>query len=169
MTITRIPAHGTGAASIATIRAPRGGAVPVASTQGTLALDFGGTVSVRPRADLRQAPDLQEALEAFARRFCAAMVEVIGGDRGPQQLLHWTTESVYDQLRRRSTALAGTTGSDQRLRRLRAQIRSVHLSCPSPESAELSVHVRHGARSRAIAARLEHLEGHWICVALQFG
>lgn len=169
MTITRIPARGTGAASIATIRAPRDEAAPVASTQGTLALDFGGAVPVRPRADLRPAPDIQEALDAFARRFCAAVVEVIGGDRGPQQLLHWTTESVYDQLRRRSTALAGTTGSDQRLRRLRAQIRSVHLSCPSAESAELSVHVRHGARSRAIAARLEHLEGHWICVALQFG
>ncbi|WP_310964388.1 Rv3235 family protein [Nocardioides terrisoli] len=168
MTVSRIPTRGTGTASITTIRAPRGGRAPVASTQGTLALDFGG-VAIARQPDIRPAPALQHTLEAFARRFCAAVVEVIGGDRGPQQLLRCTTESVYEELRQRAAALAGTTGSDQRLRRLRAQIRSVHLSCPSASSAELSVHVRHGARSRAIAARLEHRDGRWICVALQFG
>jgi hypothetical protein len=48
-------------------------------------------------------------------------------------------------------------------------VRSVHLFCPSPEAAEISVHVRHGERSRAIAARIELVSGRWCCTALQFG
>src|SRR5699024_8449669 len=88
-------------------------------------------------------------LDSFASRFCAAVVEVLGGDRGPRQLLRWTTKSVYADLVRRTTALAGATPGDRRLRRLRAQVQSVHLCCPSYDSAELSVHVRHGHRSRA--------------------
>jgi hypothetical protein len=45
----------------------------------------------------------------------------------------------------------------------------VHVFCPSPEAAELSVHVRHGERSRAIAARIELREGRWCCTVLEFG
>ena len=45
----------------------------------------------------------------------------------------------------------------------------MHVFCPSPEAAEISVHVRHGERSRAIAARIEHVGGRWCCTALQFG
>jgi rhodanese-related sulfurtransferase len=45
----------------------------------------------------------------------------------------------------------------------------VHVFRPGPASAEVSVHVRHGHRSRAIAARLEQRDGRWRCVALQLG
>ena len=38
-----------------------------------------------------------------------------------------------------------------------------------PTIAEISIHVRHGARSRAIAARLDLVEDRWRCSALQFG
>jgi hypothetical protein len=48
-------------------------------------------------------------------------------------------------------------------------VRSVHLSRPYDDAAELSIHVRHGSRSRAIAARIERIEGRWRCTALEFG
>ena len=143
--------------------------VPMASVQGTLALDYGSSVQSTRTPDLRVLPGARAELEAFAHRFASAVVEVIGGDRGPSQLLRWTTERVYADLQRRSALLARTTPGDRRVRRLRSQVRSVHVFCPSPEAAEISVHVRHGERSRAIAARIEHLDGRWCCTALQFG
>jgi hypothetical protein len=142
--------------------------VPVASVQGTLALDYGGQVRSVRTPDLRILRGQRAELEAFAHRFASAVVEVIGGDRGPSQLLRWTTERVYAELQRRSALLARTTPGDRRVRRLRSQVRSVHVFCPSPEAAELSVHVRHGERSRAIAARIELREGRWCCTVLEF-
>lgn len=150
-----------------------GGTVPTAGTQGTLALQFPDAPSLLPRPEGRAGWQVVQGhraeLDAFAGRFSAAVVEVIGGDRGPRQLLRWTSEDVYEDLQQRSEALARATPVDQRVRRLRAQVRSVHLFCPSPEAAELSVHVRHGQRSRAIAARLEWRRQRWQCTALQFG
>ena len=142
---------------------------PMATIQGTLALDYGSDVRSSPSPDLRLVAGGRAELEAFAHRFACAVVEVVGGDRGPSQLLRWTSEKVYADLQRRSTLLAGTTPGDRRVRRLRSQVRSVHLFCPSPEAAEVSVHVRHGERSRAIAARIELVSGRWCCTALQFG
>ncbi|GAB3656498.1 hypothetical protein GCM10027596_10770 [Nocardioides korecus] len=139
------------------------------SVQGTLALDFGTSVRSHRGADLRVVPGQRAELEAFAHRFAHAVVEVVGGDRGPSQLLRWTSESVYADLQRRCALLNRTTPGDRRVRRVRSQVRSVHLFCPSPAAAEMSVHVRHGERSRALAVRIELVEDRWCCVALQFG
>jgi hypothetical protein len=143
--------------------------VPMASVQGTLALDYGHGVRSAPSPDLRLVAGGRAELEAFSHRFARAVVEVLGGDRGPSQLLRWTSEPVYAALQHRAALLAGTTPGDRRVRRLRSTVRSVHLFCPSPEAAEISVHVRHGERSRAIAARIELVDGRWCCTALQFG
>ena len=129
--------------------------VPLASVQGTLALDYETRVRSTRTPDLRVLPGARAELEAFAHRFASAVVEVVGGDRGPSQLLRWTSESVYAELQRRCALLARTTPGDRRVRRLRSQIRSVH--------------VRHGERSRAIAARIELIEGRWCCTVLEFG
>lgn len=142
---------------------------PLASVQGTLALDYGSLVRSTRAPGLRVLPGARAELEAFAQRFANAVVEVVGGDRGPNQLLRWTTEQVYADLQTRTTLLARTTPGDRRVRRLRSQVRSVHVFCPSAEAAELSIHVRHGERSRAIAARIELTERRWCCTALQFG
>jgi hypothetical protein len=141
----------------------------MASIQGTLALDYGHDVRAVPSPDLRLVAGGRAELEGFAHRFARAVVEVVAGDRGPSQLLRWTTEPVYTELQRRAAVLSRTTPSDRRLRRLSCQVRSVHLFCPSPEAAEISVHVRHGQRSRAIAARVELRDGRWCCTALEFG
>ena len=144
--------------------------VPMASVQGTLALDYGPPVRHRTGGpDLRVVPGGRLELEAFARGFARVVVEVVGGDRGPNQLLRWTSERVYLELQERAALLQRVTPGDRRVRRLRSRVRSVHVFCPSPDAAELSVHVRQGERSRAIAARLDLREGRWICTALQFG
>ena len=143
--------------------------VPTASVQGALALDYGRAVRAVPSPELRLVAGGRAELETFAHRFARAVVEVATGDRGPNQLLRWTSESVYAELQRRSAVLARTTPGDRRLRRLRCQVKSVHLFCPSPEAAEISIHVRHGERSRAIAARVEVRDGRWCCTALEFG
>jgi hypothetical protein len=139
------------------------------SVQGTLALDYGHLVRPTRVPDLRLVPGDRLELEGFAHRFAKAVVEVMGGDRGPSQLLRWTSEQVYADLCHRAARLNRATPNDRRLRRLRSQVRSVHLFCPSAQAAELSIHVRHGHLSRAIAARLEVVDDRWICVALQFG
>lgn len=139
------------------------------SVQGTLALDYDTRVRSTRAPELRVLPGQRAELEAFAHRFASAVVEVVGGDRGPSQLLRWTSERVYAELQRRCALLARTTPGDRRVRRLRSQVRSVHVFCPSAEAAEISVHVRRGARSSAFAARIELLDGRWCCTALEFG
>ncbi|MFL6160275.1 MAG: Rv3235 family protein [Marmoricola sp.] len=144
-------------------------AVPIAPAQGLLALDFGPAPDFPSRPNLRLVTGDEPELDGFATRFAQTVVEIIGGDRGVHQLMRWTTEEVYDDLQRRSNALQRTTPGDQRRRRLRAQVRSVHLSRPQPDVAEISIHVRHGQRSRAIAARIELIERRWRCTVLEFG
>ncbi|HEX4189530.1 MAG TPA: Rv3235 family protein [Marmoricola sp.] len=147
----------------------RTAAVPIAASQGMLALDFGPAPEFPSRPNLRLVTGDEPELDGFATRFAQAVVEIIGGDRGVYQLMRWTTDEVYDDLQRRSNALQRTTPDDRRRRRLRAQVRSVHLSRPQPDVAEISIHVRHGERSRAIAARIDLIERRWRCTAIEFG
>jgi hypothetical protein len=153
----------------------------VASVQGTLALDLSGMPGAPPAPELHvlagERPDHPGQPEhpehadvhAWAARFAQATVEVLGGDRPVTQLLRWTSAVVYAELDRRTRILARAAPASQRQRRVRPQLRSVHVFCPGPASAEVSVHVRHGHRSRAIAARLERRQDRWQCVALQLG
>jgi hypothetical protein len=162
---------GRGIAGLQTIAAPAVDrpAMPVAQTQGTLELDLVGDGDPRARPGLRVVTGADRELDAFSARFAQAVVEVIGGDRGVHQLMRWTTEWVYADLMHRSHALQRATPGGERLRRVRATVRSVHLFRPHEDAAELSIHVRHGHRSRAIAARIERIEGRWRCSVLDFG
>ena len=161
----------TGITRLHTITRPAvpGPAMPVAQAQAALALDLDEVPGLPVRPTLRIVTGTERELDTFCARFAQAVVEVIGGDRGVHQLMRWTTEWVYADLMRRSHALQRTTPGDQRLRRVRATVRSVHLFRPHDDAAELSIHVRHGQRSRAIAARIERIEGRWRCSVLDFG
>jgi hypothetical protein len=143
--------------------------VPIAQAQAALALDIDSDRAPTTRPSLRIVTGVDRELDAFAARFAQAVVDVIGGDRGVHQLMRWTTQCVYADLTHRSHALQSAMPSDQRRRRIRATVRSVHLFRPDTDAAELSIHVRHGARSRAIAARIERIEGRWRCTVLDFG
>jgi hypothetical protein len=166
---TSSPSTGiAGVTRLSTAR-PAHEAIPVAPTQGTLALDLDRHPGMPPAPGLRLVAGGDGRIDAWSARFAQAVVEVVGGDRNPHQLLRCTSPRVYADLVRRSSAVNGVASPEQRRRRLRAQVRSVHVFQPSQLSAEISVHVRHGARSRALAARVEQVQGRWVCTALEFG
>ena len=150
-------------------------ATPAPHLDGSLALDTttrapAGQAQSDGRA-LRLVTDGEPDHEVrlWATRFAQAVVEVLGGDRPLSQLLRWTSRRVYLELDRRLSILNRNSDAGRRMRTIRPQVRSVHVFHPTPRCAEVSVHVRHGARSRAIAARLEQRSGHWQCTALQLG
>lgn len=149
---------------------------PTAPVDGALALQVPspeGTVRGLPETPelrlvtgSRTGPD---DVKIWAARFAQAVVEVLGGDRPLAQLVRWTSPRVYVELERRLRLLGRTSDAGRRRRSIRPQVRSVHVCHPTPECAEVSVHVRYGERSRAIAARLELSAGRWQCTALQLG
>lgn len=144
-----------------------------ATVQGTLALDLRGS-----RPGLPETPELQPAgparvphvadaeVRAWAARLAQAVVEAIGGQRPVSQLVRWTSPGVYRDLERR-VQLVRLAAS--RERSVRPQVRSVHICRPTATSAEVSVHVRHAARSRAVAMRMERRGERWQCTVLEFG
>jgi hypothetical protein len=100
----------------------------------------------------------------FGRDFVQALVEVMTGRRPVAQLARHTTIRVHAGLVRDHGAPA-TRG-----RLAHAPVlHSVRVMEPADGVAELSAVVRFGPRYRAIAARIEGLDGHWRCVRLQIG
>lgn len=179
--VRRPPSAGEAAASVTRLGSADGRQepVPVAAVQGTLALDLYGWRSMpetpelqpaaRPRLNLVEGGGSDTTLHPWAARFAQAVVEVLGGDRPLSQLVRWTSDRVYAELGRRVRILGRSSPAHQRLRTVRPQVRSVHVFQPTADTAEVSVHVRHGHRSRALAARLEHDERGWRCTVLQLG
>jgi hypothetical protein len=101
---------------------------------------------------------------AFGRRLLVAITEAMSGRRTLHQLAAHLSQSVY-------SGLVSDLGRTDRARAWRGQvtIRSVRVSEPADGVAELSAVVRTGNRYRAVAARLEGLDGRWRCVRLQLG
>ncbi|RLV49887.1 hypothetical protein D9V37_08360 [Nocardioides mangrovicus] len=141
-------------------------------TQGALALSppwAGGVEDLPAAPGLRLVAGSASPVKAWAVRFAQALVEVVSGDRTPHQLLRCTSADVHARIVDRCSVLNGVSRPDQRRRRVRSHVRSVHCFQPDPATAEVSVHVRQGERSRALALRVEHLEGRWVCTAVEFG
>jgi len=138
-----------------------------------LALDLRGS-----QPGLPETPELQTHLQprvaqvsdaevrGWAARLAQAVVETLGGQRPASQLVRWTAPDVHRDLERRAQVVRRASGSAPRS--VRPQVRSVHVCRPSTEVAEVSVHVRHGQRSRAVAMRLERRGDRWLCTVLQF-
>jgi hypothetical protein len=152
--------------------------VPVASTQGTLALALlprseppAATPHTRAGAIVPIERRLRASIEEWARRFTQAAVEIVGGDRPVSQLLRWTAPDVYADLHRRAL-LVGRAGGHHpglaRVQQVRPQVRSVHTCFVCHDVVEASVHVRYGERSRALAVRFERRDQRWVCTALDF-
>ncbi len=139
--------------------------------QGVLVWD---TVLPRPGVAEPEPPAATTTadLHAWTTRFAQAVVEVVAGHRPPGQLVRWTSRTVYRDLERRTRLAqrAATSAGAVPVQRstLRPQVRSVHVCRIGPEVAEASVHVRHGRRSRAVAARFEVVQGTWTCTAIEF-
>lgn len=155
--------------------------VPLASVQGTLALDLTPVldppaVSVEPGgpgSDLSPVPaQVRSGLEQWVGRYVQAVAEIAAGERPPSQLARWTRRDVHQDLSRRAELVARAAGRPGQVRRRvgnRAQVVAVRVSFLDERTAEACARVRHGERSRAVALRLEHVRGRWLCVALELG
>ena len=100
----------------------------------------------------------------FARRFVIAVIETAAGRRPVSHLGRHTAPAVQ-------AGLARTAGQITRLGTAQrpATLHSVHFTEPADGVAEVAAVVRIGDRFRAIALRLEGLDGRWRCVRLQIG
>jgi hypothetical protein len=106
---------------------------------------------------------------AWALRLVQALSEVLAGDRPISQLVRFTDATVFQDINRRVRLLGLTTTATARGAKERSAVRSIHISNPATEVAEVAAHVRHGDRSRAIALRMEIHRNRWICTALEIG
>jgi len=166
-----------------------GGAAPV--VDGALALAFPMPATSVP---LRLAPPaIEEATDEdteratprallpdpvpLARRLAQVVVEVVAGDRPASQLARHATLDVLDQLERTARHRAARAAATQRAQGVganapvaaRPQVTSVHVSEPTDGVAEACAVVSAGPRRRALAFRLEGLDGRWQCTALRMG
>ncbi|HEX6151072.1 Rv3235 family protein [Nocardioides sp.] len=148
--------------------------VPVATVQGTLALDLEGA-SEPYEPPLSAVPDPTRPgcheLESWAPRFAQAAVEIAGGDRPVSQLLRWTSPEVYEDLGRRAQVVRSAVLRDStsaRVQQVRPLVESAHTCWLDERVAEVSVRVRYGRRSRALAIRFEQRSGRWVAVAMEF-
>ncbi len=162
-------------------------------TQGALALEFrlpSGVAAIpEPPAQLRLIIDepaprpSSEPDDEDLDRFCArqpsststlpdpkvwiarlsqATVEVLAGVRPLAQLSPWLDERVHQQLAIRVKAAS----KRQLAPRLQARLRTVRICLPADGIVEASAVVQHGPRCRAMALRLEGLDGRWRCTEL---
>jgi hypothetical protein len=141
--------------------------------QGTLALDLRGgrpglpeTPELEPPGQARLPHVADAEVRAWAARLAQAVVEAVGGQRPVSQLVRWTAPDVYRDLERRVQLVRLASGGT---RTVRPQVRSIHVCRPSAASAEVSVHIRHGSRSRALAMRMVRRGERWQCTVLEFG
>jgi hypothetical protein len=153
------------------------GRAPLA-VQGTLALDLGSlphpadqgpprTPELDPTRQSRVAHPEDAEVRGWAARFAQAVTESVTGLRPTTQLVRWTSQEVFRDLDRRAHLVRRAAGPAHRP--VRPQVRSVHVCRTDARAAEVSVHIRHGHRSRALALRLERRDDRWVCTALEFG
>jgi len=148
------------------------------SVQGTLALDLSRLEPPQPVVRRNTAgcdlvdvdPRLRADLERWVERYTQAVLEIVAGDRPAAQLSRWTRPSVHQDLSRRALLVARAGGHEPGRRRpglSRPHVHRVRLAFLSTSTVEAAVHVRHGERSRAVAARFEVLRQRWVCTALE--
>lgn len=117
----------------------------------------------------RQRTSAQELppADTFARNIVRGVLEVLAGVREVEQLARWLSEDVYRTLVVRAN-LATRARSARRIAPLRDvhEIRSVHLFEPADGIVEATVTAAARIRTRAIALRLEGLDGRWRVTAL---
>jgi hypothetical protein len=104
---------------------------------------------------------------AWAARLAQAVLEVAAGARPSSQLWRWTTQAVLDDVRQRSRPVT-VLDSQRRRAQVPALVRSVHVCEPADGVVEATAIVAGRLRTRALALRLEGLNGRWLCTALEW-
>jgi hypothetical protein len=109
--------------------------------------------------------DLLPDPRPWTARLAQAIVEVLAGARPASQLSRVATLEVLQLLERGSGRLGARPGLPPQ----RPIVGSVHVSEPRDGVAEACAVVDTGVRKRAIAFRLEGVNGQWRCTALHVG
>lgn len=107
-------------------------------------------------------------MEAWAATFVQAVVEVIASDRPVTQLIRWTSRRVYAEISQRQRRVAQHRSATS-TRSCRQHVATVRICRPAAGSAEVAARVVFGPRSRAVAVRLDYVNGRWMCTAICFG
>ena len=138
--------------------------------QDTLAVDFAAASDEQffgPQRTLRD--DLPDPA-IWAGRIALALLEVMTGVRSAPQVLRWTTPEVYAVVARRSALVARRVAEGNAPRtRPRLRVVRVRVCEPADGVAEVSAAFRRADRVRAIAFRLQGVDGRWRITALQLG
>lgn len=138
---------------------------PETYTQAALALDF----TVDDEDDSARRPTMRSQLpdpRPFVAKISQAVIEVIAGQRPAPQLIRHTSPAIYSGLARRALVAARRQPSGARRA---AMVRRVRVCEPADGIAEAcAVVVAHG-RVRALALRLEGLDGRWLVTQLAVG
>ena len=103
----------------------------------------------------------------WAGRLAQAVLEVEAGVRPVAQLRRWTSEAVFTRLRRRSHRTRFLQARAAQPQPGRVWVRSLRVCEPADGIAEVSAVVQDSGRTRAMAMRLEGVDGRWRCTALE--
>jgi hypothetical protein len=148
-----------------TITADEAWGGPAPYTQDSLALDFfapGDEDFARQPTRTSRLPDPAP----FVAKLSQAIVEVVSGQRPAPQLIRHTAPTLYSVLARQALVAARRRSPGARRP---AVVRRVRLCEPADGVVEAcAVVVAHG-RVRALALRLEGLDGRWLVTALTIG
>lgn len=105
--------------------------------------------------------------EPFLRNITRGVLEVLAGVREVDQLARWLTEEPYRKLVTRSNLAArARSARGVPAKRPAHAILSVHHSSPADGVVESVVIVQGPARTRAVALRLEGMDGRWRATSL---
>lgn len=132
-------------------------------------LPLGRTRRRRPPLPQQPPTPLRAALPdpaQWARRLLVGIIETAGGRRPLNQLAALLSPGVAHGLR---TEFEHAGRARRSHWTSRAVVRSVRVTEPADQVAELCATVRTGERVRAIAMRLEVRHGRWCCTRLILG
>ncbi|MDQ1083304.1 MULTISPECIES: Rv3235 family protein [Microbacterium] len=105
--------------------------------------------------------------EKFTLNIVRGVLEVLAGVRELDQLARWLSEDVYRTVGvRASLAARARSARGMPTPRSTHIIQSVHLSSPADHVVEATVTAATRLRTRAIALRLEGLDGRWRVTSL---
>ncbi|MDQ1306875.1 MAG: hypothetical protein QG671_2707 [Actinomycetota bacterium] len=131
---------------------------------GLAALETPDDVFARQPTPTEELPDPLVVVPRLAQ----AIIDVMAGQRPVSQLMGCTSTAVYAQLAHLSS-LAAETPSSARLAWHRHRVLTVRVTQPAAGVVEASAVVRNQRRGRALALRLEGLDGRWRCTAVSAG
>lgn len=114
----------------------------------------------RQRTPPSALPDPSASVFAIAQ----GVVDVLGGHRSLTQLNAWVDDEVRERLR---TALALMPTRRPGCRRMR--VTRLRITTPAPGVVEACAVVSGHPRSRALALRLEGLDGRWRATSIEVG